>query len=94
MSSKGLQSLRRKATRGNENRRCTVFTLAVNNGKSGNNDMLPTDVTLSLESLTRHFLASNGITWPLALKRNLEERGGLLFTTFRKLVCFENRKMA
>ena len=25
MSSKGLQSLRRKATRGNENRRCTVL---------------------------------------------------------------------
>ena len=44
MSSKGLQSLHRKATRGNENRRCTVFTLAVNNGKSGNNDVLPTDV--------------------------------------------------
>ena len=53
-----------------------------------------TCLTLSLESLTRHFLASNGIRWPLALIRNLEERGGLLFTTFRKLVCFENRKMA
>ena len=34
MSSKGLQSLRRKATRGNENRRCTVL-LGVNNVKSG-----------------------------------------------------------
>ena len=44
MSSKGLQSLRRKATRGNENRRCTVFTLAVNNGKSANKNVLPTDV--------------------------------------------------
>ena len=34
MSSKGLQSLRRKATRGNENRQCTVY-LAVSNVKSG-----------------------------------------------------------
>ena len=32
MSSKGLQSLRRKATRGNENRRCTVY-LAVSTCK-------------------------------------------------------------
>ena len=35
MSSKGLQSLRRKATRGNENRRCTVYLAAVNNVISG-----------------------------------------------------------
>ena len=34
MSSKGLQSLRRKATRGNENRRCTIY-LAVSTVKSG-----------------------------------------------------------
>ena len=34
MSSKGPQSLRRKATRGNENRRCTVL-VAVKNVKSG-----------------------------------------------------------
>ena len=45
MSSKGLQSLRRKVTRGNENRRPEHrFTLAVNNVKSGNNDALPTDI--------------------------------------------------
>jgi len=34
MSSKGLQSLRRKATRGDENQQCTIY-LAVNNVKSG-----------------------------------------------------------
>ena len=34
MSIKGPQSLRRKATRGNENRRCTVL-VAVKNVKSG-----------------------------------------------------------
>jgi len=35
MSSKVLQSLRRKTTREDENRRCTVFDLAVNSVKSG-----------------------------------------------------------
>ena len=34
MSSKGLRSVRRKATRGNEKRGCTVL-LAVNNVKTG-----------------------------------------------------------
>ena len=31
--------------------------------------------------------------YPLALIRNVEERGGLLFTYLRKLICFENTKM-
>ena len=31
--------------------------------------------------------------YPLALIRNVEERGGLLFTYLRKLICFENAKM-
>ena len=44
-------------------------------------------------NLTRD-LEWNGIRWPLALIRNVEERGGLLFIDLRKLVCFENTKMA
>ena len=45
--------------------------------------------------LIEHFdLVSNGIRWPLALIPNLEERGRLLFTDLRKLVCFENTNMA
>ena len=35
MSSKGLQSLCRKATLGNESRRCTVLLGSINNVKSG-----------------------------------------------------------
>ena len=50
--------------------------------------------TLSLEKFDSPFFSECGIRWPLALIRNLEERGGILFTDFRKLVCFENTKMA
>ena len=51
-------------------------------------------VSVLQRKLDSPFLVSNGIRWPLALIRNVEERGGLLFTDLRKLVCFENTKMA
>ena len=41
-------------------------------------------------SLTRHFLVSNGIRWPLTLIRNLEEKNA--YSQTRELVCFEQHK--
>ena len=62
MSSKSLQSLRRKATRGNGNQRCTVYFDSTN-VNSGNNDVSPTAIMQlpghkNVQSITRYSTVS------------------------------------